>query len=190
MCVLAVAALPLVPGDGGRYPTEIRLSQWTDTMATRIMLVFAFATLMARLAFTDDAPTAMNIGDHVAVELTEDAAVKYSRISTRPIADASRNGFTIQIIAELHKASGPANIRLVHHAETIINTEGYRVTLAGTLPANRVVVETSPAGTVVSASPTAAGTPAESEIKTLRVRLNDLEGFKLQRWQLMEEIID
>jgi hypothetical protein len=166
-------------------------------MANRILLLVTCVALVsgcagenAGLSSADDLPGAADVGDFVAVEMTGDAALKYSRISTRPIADENRSGLTIQLMAEVHKTSDAAIVQLVHHAETNINSSRFRLTLTGTLPTEQIIAESSPAGTLVSASPTAAGTPTGSEIKTLRVRLNDLEGFKLQRWQLIEEIVD
>ncbi|MCC9642247.1 hypothetical protein LOC71_08170 [Rhodopirellula sp. JC740] len=160
-------------------------------MFERAFYLIAIAAFLGGHAYADDADTAIKAGDRIQLEFTGNAARKFSRFSLRPAAKAEVPGLSISTIAEVLGLTDDSNVRIEHNTELVVDSKRYRLTLVGTLSPKQILTKITPAGTLVAAAPGAMATETNADQHTRYLRVDDFaifSDFKLQRWQLIEQL--
>lgn len=157
------------------------------------LVAFATAVLMANRLVADQTNATLDVGDHLVIELSGDAAQEYRKRTIPGQSMEIPRGLRIETFALIQQRLDDGHIRIEH--SVIVKSSGGSdrlVTLSGNVDPKRISTQILPKQPQVFVNPSSDPRPigATTEHQAHRLAISDLKGLKLRTWTLSEEIGD
>jgi hypothetical protein len=179
---------------GGRVTANvIRLIltlQRTDLMLKRFGATVVLAFLACSNVAAVETISDVKVGDLIQIEIAGAAREEYLRLKGAAIESPEKPKVPIFGAAVVRGIVDDSRVSLECHMDYSVDGKRYRISFSGVCPTTKFQFSTLPAGTPAAIGIGAPLTPTQQGISVVRFKIEDFggfTGFKLQRWQLLDE---